>query len=225
MEPTYVFEQVALLNEDGTPVVDALGNPVLVWALPAAVRYDWLRVTFNEKHHAQRPRGRRRRVHRRTVRRPWRRRDYRQRRRGPLRAGFDCRPSHDAQEAGGERNVTAAGDMRIAAIGGSLGTSAASPLTIQVGGEITAVCAGGVYFDALGNVILDLTSGTNNRRADRHAGCCADCRTAYTLTGLSTPIWRFHRHAGDIAKRARRCSWTPTEAARARSRSAARMCM
>ena len=40
------LKQVQALDEEGLPLLDRLGNAVLVWVLEVVVRYDWLRVDY-----------------------------------------------------------------------------------------------------------------------------------------------------------------------------------
>ncbi|HWP21633.1 MAG TPA: hypothetical protein VN417_02730 [Candidatus Cryosericum sp.] len=161
-QPVYELVQVTLKNADGSPVLDANGNAVTVWALRVAVRYDWLRITFNEESTAlnvQAGGG-----------------VYVAEQSGNLGigvvgAGEDISLSapgsvtderDSTQIAGGQRNITSGGDVELTFAGGSIGASAAKPLLISCGGSVNAVSKFGAYLDATSDLNLDLTSASGD---------------------------------------------------------------
>jgi hypothetical protein len=157
-EAVYVLEQIALTNPDGTPVLDEQGEPVTAWGLKVAVRYDWLRVTFNEESTSLNVTANQGGIHI-------------DEQSGDLGIGVlsarddivlsapgsvrDVRT--ETQAASGERNLTAGGNIALTAAGGSIGASAEEALLISLGGTVLGVCAGGVYLSAESNLDLDLT--------------------------------------------------------------------
>jgi len=154
----YVLEQIELTDADGAPLLDEEGNPLTGWALKVAVRYDWLRITFNEESTTLNVTASQGGIHI-------------DEQSGDLGIGVlsarddivlstpgsivDVRT--ETQTAAGERNLTAGGDVGLTAVGGSLGASAQEALLISVGGVITAACEGGAYLTAESNLDLDLT--------------------------------------------------------------------
>jgi len=180
----YVFEQVELTGADGLPLLDEEGNPQTGWTLKVAVRYDWLRVTFNEESTSLNATAGQGGIHI-------------DEQSGDLGIGVlnarddivlsapgsivDVRT--ETQTASGERNLTAGGDAGLTAAGGSLGASAQEALLISVGGTITAACEGGAYLTAESNLDLDLTCQSGDIALDAIGRINLISHAPATLTG------------------------------------------
>ena len=180
----YKFTQIPLTNADGTPKLDTLGQPVLGWALRAAIRYDWIRITDDQAAtalNANAGGG-----------------VFVEEQSGALGLGAihangdvsltapetisDQRDS--TQRADGDRNITATGCIRLVSKNGSLGSSATEPLLVETTETVLANCAGGTYLNSLGDLKLDLYSASGSIALTSDGEAKIASHDAAALTGF-----------------------------------------
>ncbi|MEN6636450.1 MAG: transposase [Clostridiaceae bacterium] len=159
----YEFTQIPLTNADGSPKLDAQGKPVLGWALRAAVRYDWLRITNDLASTAFNASATGGGV-------------FVEEQSGALGLGV-IRANGDvsltspdtisdqrdgSQRTAGDNNVSASGGIRLVSTNGSIGTSKDAPLLIDAKEDVLAQSMGGVYLNSSGDLTLDLDSASGS---------------------------------------------------------------